>query len=56
MHLVGRIARMDRLAKVARRHSLALREDAGQAHGAGARGSGAGSLARVSGVQHERPA
>jgi dTDP-3-amino-3,4,6-trideoxy-alpha-D-glucose transaminase len=49
VHLFGRIARMDRLAEAARRHGLALYEDAAQSHGAGAPGSRAGSLARAAG-------
>lgn len=45
VHLYGQPAEMDRLSEVARSHSLALVEDASQAHGARYRGRRAGGLA-----------
>ncbi|MFN8558799.1 MAG: DegT/DnrJ/EryC1/StrS family aminotransferase [Dehalococcoidia bacterium] len=45
VHLYGRPADMDALTALAQRHSLALIEDAAQAHGAHLRGRPAGSLA-----------
>lgn len=44
VHLYGQPAEMDALAAIARRHGLALIEDAAQAHGASYRGRRAGSL------------
>lgn len=44
VHLFGQMADMDSLATLARRHGLALIEDAAQAHGARLNGSRAGSL------------
>jgi dTDP-4-amino-4,6-dideoxygalactose transaminase len=45
IHLYGRPADMDAFAEIARRHKLALIEDACQAHGARYRGHRAGTLA-----------
>lgn len=44
VHLYGQPAEMDALGEVARRHGLALVEDAAQAHGARYRGRRAGAL------------
>ncbi len=44
VHLYGKIAQMDKLAAVARRHNLFLLEDASQAHGATFKGQKAGSF------------
>jgi dTDP-4-amino-4,6-dideoxygalactose transaminase len=44
VHLYGMPADMDSLAKIARKHGLALIEDASQAHGARLRGRSMGSL------------
>jgi len=44
VHLYGQACRMDVVAEIARRHSLAIVEDAAQAHGATYRGRRAGSL------------
>jgi len=49
VHLYGQTCDMDRLAALARRHSLALVEDAAQAHGARWRGARAGALGDAAG-------
>lgn len=46
-HLYGRLAEMDALLAIARRHHLALIEDCAQAHGAQSRGKRAGSWGDV---------
>lgn len=47
VHLYGRMARMDALCAIARRHRLALIEDACQAHGATFEGRPAGTIGDV---------
>ena len=47
VHLYGQACQMDALAMLARRHGLALLEDAAQAHGATYHGSRAGSLGQA---------
>jgi dTDP-4-amino-4,6-dideoxygalactose transaminase len=47
VHLYGQPVEMDALADLARRHDLALVEDASHAHGALYRGGKAGSLGRI---------
>jgi dTDP-4-amino-4,6-dideoxygalactose transaminase len=44
VHLNGRVAQMDRIAALAKRHGLAVMEDAAQALGAKFKGKGAGSF------------
>jgi dTDP-4-amino-4,6-dideoxygalactose transaminase len=44
VHLYGRLCAIEALADIARRHNLALIEDAAQAHGATLRGRSAGSF------------
>ena len=49
VHFYGRMARMDEITKIARRHSLALVEDAAQAFGADLDGRPAGSFGDAAG-------
>lgn len=47
VHVWGNVADMDRLVEIARRHDLALIEDASHAHGAQWRGRGVGSMGDI---------
>lgn len=47
VHVFGRAADMDAIGEVARRHGLAVIEDACQAHGAQYRGRGCGAMGRA---------
>lgn len=53
VHFAGLPADMDRLTEIARRHNLALIEDAAQAHGAQWNGKGVGGIGDISGFSFQ---
>ncbi|HJW35947.1 MAG TPA: aminotransferase class I/II-fold pyridoxal phosphate-dependent enzyme, partial [Actinomycetes bacterium] len=53
VHLGHQMADMDRVAEIARRHSLALVEDCAHAHGQRWRGRGAGSFGEFGSFSHQ---
>ena len=53
VHLGHQMADMDRIAEIARRHSLALVEDCAHAHGQRWRGRGAGSFGEFGSFSHQ---